>query len=72
MQQEFLRQCLLVRGTSTFVAWLPEKYAKQGETVDLKHNGEWDKDWYIADVYSSMPAFEVREHQRINLPSISV
>lgn len=56
MKPYYLRQCELKRENTTRVAWIPEKYAKQGKTIKLKINGEWVDGWFVAVVYDGRMA----------------
>lgn len=68
-KKEYYKQCTMTRENSTYVAWIPERLAIQGKTVNLKKdNGEWDNGWYIEDVGGRMLYDDVntqsQEHKR--------
>ena len=53
-------QCLLRKGETKQVAWIPEKFAKRGKVVRLR-----DEDgWRVVETYTSKPPEFVREHER--------
>jgi len=60
----YFRQCILQKGNTTKVTWLPEKYAKVGKILELKvflanddsesdcilKDGGWEDGWKVAKV----------------------
>lgn len=70
-------QCLLARNVgdrkTEMVAWIPRELASRGNIVDLKEpDGSWSGPWHIITSYATILQLnDVRESQRVNLPSIS-
>lgn len=65
-------QCALQKGSANLVAWIPTQFAVVNKVIDLqKEDGTWDENWKVVSCWSVMPMAEVREHQRISLPSIA-
>jgi hypothetical protein len=63
----------LKTGTAYQIAWIPEKFAHVGDKLDLRDkHGDWNGPWTVEDVYRKLPQSmeSIREHQRIDLPSI--
>ena len=53
-------QCLLQKGETKQMAWIPEKFAKRGKVVRLR-----DEDgWRVVETHTSKPSEYVREHER--------
>jgi len=55
------------------VAWIPKKFASLGNRLELKDESyKWTGPWTVVTVFRETALDEgyVREHQRINLPSI--
>lgn len=50
---EVYKQCLLVKGNSRQISWLPVQFAKVGTVVKLKDdNGEWSNGWEVKEASS--------------------
>ena len=45
------KQCRIERENTHTTVWLPTKYAKQGSTISVKKDEEWDEGWFVAEVY---------------------
>ena len=53
--KEYYKQCKMKKDNYIYVAWIPEKFAVSGKTINLKKDdGEWDEGWYIEDVNGKM------------------
>ncbi len=66
-------QCKLSDGTSELTAWIEERGAKRGASVELHSSGER---WEVLEVYAGvkLPANKLREMQdqhRGSLPSVA-
>ena len=55
------RQCLLVNGEATEIAWIPEYLAKIGQWIEVKATGAL---WSVQEVWSRMEEKAVRERSR--------
>lgn len=65
MSDDYLMsQCVLRKGKSTQVAWIPAKFAKVGKKIELKENGEWEEGWEVQSIYHSSRFYEVRERSQ--------
>lgn len=53
MKPTTYRQCELRRGDSTHVAWLPIRFAVQGEIVRIRTDDGWDDGWLVAVAYDA-------------------
>lgn len=49
------RQCILKKGTTITVSWIPEEFAEKGKEVDLKNEGVWEKGWVVSEVGTRLP-----------------
>ena len=57
------KQCKLVKGSFTRVAWIPEKFAQVNMILEIKDEGDtWDNGWVVEEVYSTI----IRETTDIN------
>ena len=66
-----MKQCLLQKDSQEHIAWLPKEFAVPGKLIDFKAWGVWQEGWTVFQVYSMVLREDyVREHQRIDLPSI--
>lgn len=64
MIDTFYRQCLLVKGRTIQVAWIPEDLAKEGKYIQIKK----DNGWFVEFVSSSRKIQEeVLNHERDHL-----
>ena len=58
-----MRQCVLVRGNSSQVAWIPLEFASCGRVLDLRYKSEWSEGWRVRHVYKMPLSYDyVREH----------
>lgn len=66
---DYMRQCLLRRGTNIQTTWIPEKYAKKGKFLKLKdrNSGEWISGWQIEEIWTRERADIVNERSRDHL-----
>lgn len=47
----FYRQCVLRRGTTSTVSWIPEEFAQKHRPVELKKaDGSWENGWLVVKV----------------------
>lgn len=60
----YYRQCLLERGQTNQVSWIPEQFAKKNKYIKLKNNkesgclveeGKWEDGWKVIEVGIRMP-----------------
>ena len=58
---ELLTQCLLSKGRSYRIQWLPADLAAVGRRMKMRINGKWDEGWVIRDVWDTRPAHQVRK-----------
>lgn len=49
------RQCILKKGTTTTVSWIPLEFAEKGKIVDLKNDGIWEKGWTVEAAGTTLP-----------------
>lgn len=64
----YYRQCVLERGNTTTVSWIPEKYAETGKYLKLKNeNGEWVDGWVVKSASTAKveESFLPDSHQQI-------
>ena len=64
----YVKQCVLIKilheGSVTYTAWIPEKNARIGNTVDIKDmNDIWNKGWKVVSVGTKMPYSEMVERR---------
>jgi len=58
------KQCLLKKGESGRVTWLPEKFAKKGKILRLKDDDGWVvKDVWGTDTEENVKAMERRSEK---------
>jgi hypothetical protein len=59
-------QCKLRNGPGFYqTTWLPERYAKKGNIVELKNEeGKWEDGWIVIEVGSKMDSAQVIERER--------
>ncbi len=48
------RQCRLERDSYVDVAWIPERYAKLGQVLGFKREGQWTEGWHVTAVYGRL------------------
>jgi len=50
-----MKQCRLVRGDSSTISWLPDKFAVKGKIIDLRsrETGKWSKNWEVVSGWYS-------------------
>lgn len=48
----YYKQCGIQRNSSTFLIWLPEKFAVKDKVLKLKMTKNWHKDWRVIRVFS--------------------
>lgn len=53
MKPELYQQCLLYKGNTAMVSWIPTEFAKKGKVVKLKVNGEWDDGWFVMSQFGN-------------------
>lgn len=41
------KQCILRKGTTITVSWIPEKFAHPGKHLKLKDDGKWVDGWVV-------------------------
>lgn len=46
------QQCKMKRGDKIHTAWIPSKYAKQGEYIKIREKGEWIDGYCVEEVGS--------------------
>lgn len=56
MASDLYRQCELIKPVPPswcvqVVTWLPEKYATEGEVVQLRNRGQWDDGYVVRRVF---------------------
>ena len=61
MKNEFYKQCLLVNGEATEVAWIPDYLAKTGEWIRVKETGVM---WHILEVWMRLNGEAVESNSR--------
>lgn len=71
-----VKQCRLRLANAVGVieqyAWIPLKFAKAGKHLDLITAAGWQGPWEVIEVFDvTLTGDRVREHQRINLPSLA-
>lgn len=44
------RQCTLVKGDKSQVAWVHDKYSVVGKTLGFRENDVWDEGWVVHEV----------------------
>ena len=49
------RQCKLIKGDTTTVSWIPEKFAQEGKFLKLKDNGVWEDGWEVVAIGTKLP-----------------
>lgn len=68
MAEKFYRQCVLRRGKTEQVSWIPEKFAQKTRPVKLKKDdGSWDDGWVVESVGSRASEDEVSLMERDHL-----
>lgn len=67
-----MKQCLLQQGELRIIAWIPAKFAIPNKYVQLKGDGGfWSDGWLVVEAWGTrFSESEVRENQRVDLPSI--
>ena len=59
------RQCVLRKGNSERVSWIPNCFANVGETLQLKSpEGIWDNGWKVISASPPMDAAIVEKNSR--------
>lgn len=53
MATEIYQQCILHKGGTMMVSWLPTKFAHKNRIVELKINGEWDNGWKVVTQFGT-------------------
>jgi len=48
---ELYKQCLLCKGSSMLVSWIPSKFAKKNKVLELKMNKEWVNGWTVLTAF---------------------
>ncbi len=67
-----MRQCLLRQDNDVYkLAWIPEKFAHEGNVIDLKEGRVWDGPWRVERVYSvSLDLDKIEMSVRQRFPSL--
>ena len=53
-------QCLLRKGTTHQMSWIPSKFAVLGKFLMLKQdNGSWSDNWEIVSRYTAIPSSQM-------------
>jgi hypothetical protein len=64
MAQTWYKQCRLISGNTTTVAWIDERYAKRGNTMIFK-DADDNRRWEVECVYDHRRSEQdVKEHER--------
>lgn len=58
------KQCLLEKGTTHKVAWIPAKFAVLGKVIDLNEYGEWSDGWTVMWVSKGQPQGFIEARER--------
>ena len=61
MNTNHYRQCMLVNGEATTVAWIPDTLAKVGKWIEAKADKSL---WYVYEAWNRLPAAVVEERSR--------
>ena len=65
------RQCKLRRGATTTTAWIEDRAAKVGKSVEVKDLPHADLLWKVVEAYGhEIPDDMLKEHQRMNRNSL--
>jgi hypothetical protein len=59
-----MRQCKLQNNRVVTVAWIPEKFAKKGNTIKLKIKDKWYDGWEVLNVYNRMSSKVINENSQ--------
>lgn len=54
-------QCSLRNKNAIEMAWIPAKFAKEGNKLKIKNNRIWEEGWEVMRVYKSMPKKWIEE-----------
>ena len=46
----YFRQCIMSKNGIQHTAWIPEIWARKGETIRIKFDGKWDGGWTVSEV----------------------
>lgn len=68
---EFYRQCVLEKNNIQTVSWIPEKFAKEKFTLELKKGSEWDDGWRVIEVGLTRLSEDVVVKQERNFKEFS-
>jgi len=49
--------------TEEQTAWIPSKFARQWNNVNLKVNGKWQHNWVVEGVFTTKDKDWVEEHE---------
>ena len=71
------RQCVLTRkipsgGKMKEITWVPAKYAKKGNYLELKRDGEWVDGWFVESAGEAVSSqkveamqYEYKKHRKV-------
>lgn len=57
-------QCRLAQGTTKMVSWIPSDIAKVGNTVSVKDEKGWDRNWIVEETFSTIDTEVMRERSQ--------
>lgn len=63
MQAQWYTQCLMKKGNSYRVGWIPNDFGKEGRIVDLKLNSKWSKGWKVIQAGILLDGHEVKARE---------
>ena len=68
MKQINYTQCVMEKPTSTGgkyirTSWIPSKFAKKNNFVDLRDNGKWDAGWKVILMGRKISSEEVKQRR---------
>lgn len=66
MAKDSHTQCLLSKGKTSQVSWIPSDFATKGKYVKLRRRGDesWDDGWLVVETWTTMDSEEVNDNSQ--------